>query len=96
MHVMNKHVIVCLVNASSFGGEVFLRVSRQVRFQGNSLLDRALLYLLSHSSVEVYRPPTLSSTHLPSQLALAVAAEVKWPPLQPPLTQALRHHFKSD
>ena len=43
MHVMNKHVIVCLVNASSFGGEVFLRVSRQVRYLENSLLDRALL-----------------------------------------------------
>ena len=40
---MNKHVIVCLVNVSSFGGEVFLRVSRQVRYLENSLLDRALL-----------------------------------------------------
>ena len=47
MHVMNKHVIVCLVNASSFGGEVFLRVSRQVRFLEHSLLDRALVSLWS-------------------------------------------------
>ena len=53
MHVMNKHVIVCLVNASSFGGEVFLRVSRQVRYLENSLLDRALLYLLSQKSIDV-------------------------------------------
>ena len=50
MHVMNKHVIVCLVNASSFGGEVFLRVSRQVRYLENSLLDRALLSQLYHSA----------------------------------------------
>ena len=51
MHVMNKHVIVCLVNASSFGGEVFLRVSRQVRYLENSLLDRARLSLLSHGGL---------------------------------------------
>ena len=50
MHVMNKHVIVCLVNDSSFGGEVFLRVSRQVRYLENSLLDRALLSQLYHGS----------------------------------------------
>ena len=52
---MNKHVIVCLVNASSFGGEVFLRVSRQVRYLENSLLDRALLSPLSHLSLRDHK-----------------------------------------
>ena len=67
MHVMNKHVIVCLVNASSFGGEVFLRVSRQVRYLENSLLDRALLsqlYQLSSGArvLFVSCAPTTSRT----------------------------------
>ena len=69
MHVMNKHVIVCLVNASSFGGEVFLRVSRQVRYLENSLLDaRSSLSALSDGS-----PPSsllpLPLHSLPPQLS---------------------------
>jgi hypothetical protein len=54
-----------------------------------SLLSIALFSLsLSHSSVEVSRPPPLFSTHQPSHLAVAVAAEVfQWPPLQQLLTQ---------
>jgi hypothetical protein len=75
-------------------GDVCLRVLCRFAFW-KSLFSNALFSaLLSHSSVEVYRPSALSSTTQPSRGSLQRLEVFKWPPQLQLLTRGLSPHFK--